>query len=123
MKKLVAVGVVALIVVGIVKFVGARTTEGKAQRACENIVEQCGSLARMGGEKLDKDDIAECASDLAKEKTGELGGSYDDMVDCVIDADSCGEVLGCVGGAFVNEIGDELDGIGEGFERMTKNKR
>lgn len=121
MKKLLALGVVALVVVGIVKLVGAHTTEGKARRACENVVSQCESLARLGGEKLDSSDLDECASDLADEKS-RLGESYDDMVDCVIEADSCGEVIGCVGGAFINEIGDELKGMGKGFEKMTRKR-
>lgn len=124
MKKLVALAVVALVVVGIVKVVGARSPEGKARTACENIMEKCDGLARLGGAKhgLTAKDADDCTKDLAGAKD-QLGDSYNEMMSCVADADSCGEVLGCMGGAFVNEIGDQLDGMEDGFERMVKSKK
>jgi len=123
MKKLVALGVVALVVVGIVKVVGARSPEGRARNACENIMEKCEGLAKLGGSKgFTSKDTEECTSDLAGAKD-QLGDSYNEMMSCVSDADSCGEVLGCMGGAFMNEIGDQLDGADKGFERMMKNKK
>jgi hypothetical protein len=119
MKKIVALAVVALVVVGIVKVVGARSPEGKARAACENLASQCESLIKLGGEKLSSSDIDDCAKDIAEAKD-ELGDSYNEVVSCMADADSCGESLGCLTGAVANELEDQLDGFKRGFDR-TKN--
>lgn len=119
MKKLVAFAVVALLVVGVVKLVSGKTTEGRARKACENLIAQCESLAKLGGEKLSSDDADECAKDVSDAKD-ELGSSYDDVTSCMADASSCGEALGCLVGGAGNVINDELEGFGKGFERTFK---
>lgn len=120
MKKLVAFAVVALLVVGLVKVVRGQSAEGKARAACENLVEQCSGLAAMGGEKFTAKDIDECTHDLSTEGKDALGEQYTPMVSCMADADSCGEAIGCLGGAFANELGEQMRGFGRGFDRMTK---
>lgn len=119
MKKLVALGVVALVVVGIVKVVGARSPESKARAACENLASQCETLMKLGGEKLTDDDIAECSKDLATAKD-ELGDEFGEVTGCMADADSCGEALGCLVGGAANVLEGELDGFARGFERTMK---
>jgi hypothetical protein len=119
MKKLVGLVVVALVIVGIVKVVGARSPEGKARAACENMATQCESLIKLGGEKLSSSDIDDCANDIADAKD-QLGDDYNKVVACMADADSCGESLGCLTGAVANELEDQLDGFKRGFDR-TKN--
>lgn len=119
MKKFLALAVVALLVVGLVKVVSGKTTEGRARNACENLAAQCESLAKLGGEKLTSEDIDECSRDLASAKDA-LGDSYNDMTSCMADADSCGEAIGCLAGAAGNVLGDELDGFGRGFDRTFK---
>lgn len=119
MKKLVAFAVVALLVVGVVKVVSGKTTEGRAQKACENLISQCESLAKLGGEELSSDDVDECAKDVSDAKD-ELGDSYGDVTSCMADADSCGEALGCLVGGAGNVIHDELEGFGKGFDRTFK---
>jgi hypothetical protein len=106
MKKLVALVVVALVVVGIVKVVSARSPEAKAERACENLIEQCGSFAALAGEKLTSSDADECADGLADEGQKALGDRYEPMMTCMADANSCGEALGCLTGAFAGELGE-----------------
>jgi hypothetical protein len=119
MKKLVALGVVALVVVGIVKVVNARSPEGKARAACENLASQCESLMKLGGEKLSSDDIDECSQDLSDARD-ELGDEFGEVTGCMADADSCGEALGCLVGGAANALEGELDGFARGFERARK---
>ena len=116
MKKLLGFAVVALLVVGVVKVVSGKTTEGRAKSACENLAAQCESLVKLGGDKLTSDDIDECTKDIAEAKD-ELGDQYAEMTGCMADADSCGEAIGCIAGAAGNVLGDELEGFGRGFER------
>lgn len=122
MKKLLGVAVVALLVVGVVKIVHSQSAEGRARAACANLAKQCGSLAELGGEKITSGDIDECASDFASDGKKALGDQFAPMVECMADADSCGEAIGCIGGAAANEIDKQLDGMGKGFEKMSKNK-
>ncbi len=119
MKKVVGLAVVALIVIGVVKVVGARSPEGKARAACENLASQCESLMKLGGEKLTASDIDECTSDIAEAKK-QVGDDYTEMVECMAEADSCGESLGCLTGVVANELEHQLDGFKRGFDR-TKN--
>jgi hypothetical protein len=120
MKKLIAFAVVALLVVGLVKVVRGQSAEGQARTACENLIEQCGGLAALGGEKFTAKDVDDCTHDFATKGKDALGDQYQPMVTCIADADTCGEAIGCLGGAFANEIGKEMDGFGRGFDRMTK---
>ena len=119
MKKFLAFAVIALLVVGVVKVVSGKTTEGRARTACENLAAQCESLAKLGGEKLTADDIDDCSKDLARAKD-ELGEHYAEMTSCMADADSCGEAIGCIAGSAGTVLGDELDGFGRGFDRTFK---
>ena len=119
MKKFLAFAVVALLVVGVVKVVSGKTTEGRAHKACENLAAQCESLVKLGGDKLSSSDIDECSKDLADAK-GELGEHYSEMTSCMADADSCGEAIGCIAGVAGNVLGDELEGFGRGFDRTFK---
>ncbi len=119
MKKLVAFAVVALLVVGVVKLVSGKTTEGRARKACENLISQCESLAKLGGAKLSSEDVDDCAKDVS-DAQDELGDSYGEVTSCMADADSCGEALGCLVGGAGNVIHDELEGFGKGFDRTFK---
>jgi hypothetical protein len=117
MKKLVGLAVVALLVVGVVKVVHGRSPEAKANRVCEKIVDLCGDFA---DQKLTKADIDECTADMAKGPK-EIGEKpYDEFVSCTLDADNCGEVIGCAAGAAVNGFGEQLKGFGHGFGKMIK---
>jgi hypothetical protein len=118
MKKL---AVVVLVVAGLVKLVsgGGGNTHTQAHKACENLAKQCSGLVRLGGERLTANDVDQCTKDISNE-ANTLGDQYKPLVTCMADADSCGETLGCIGGAVMNEVGKELQGLDRGFRRMTK---
>jgi hypothetical protein len=64
------------------------------EQACKNIETRCGELAGFAA-----NDVADCAHDLPKLRF-ELGDAdYNKFLGCVKDADSCGDALGCFGGA------------------------
>lgn len=119
MKKLVAFAVAALLVVGVVKVVSGKTPEGRAKKACENLISQCEKIAKIGGDSLTAEDLDECTKDISSAKE-ELGDSYNDVTSCMADAGSCGEAFGCIVGGAGNAIFDELEGFGKGFDRTFK---
>ena len=112
MKK---VAVVVLLLVGVFSLFRS-SPKAKAVAACENVAEVCGKS--FGPTK--SSDVQSCATQLSTDGPKQLGDRYDDTVSCMTKADSCGEVLGCMGGAMVDRLEGEIEGFARGFSR---NKR
>ena len=103
MKKLLVVAVL----LGLAAVVYAKVFRSSpAESACERIDELCGG-------KLTKSDIKECTSDVEEARDVVGDKVVDKAVDCMDDADTCMETIGCMGGAMTHAI-DELE---QGFER------
>ena len=94
MRKFIAFLVVAGVVIGIVVLArgGHAKTRDLAHDACQNIVDQCGSLADPKlAPKIP--DIGSCVRYLDSEI--ESDAFSQSLATCMADADSCEAVVGC----------------------------
>jgi hypothetical protein len=113
MKQLGAIALVALGILAAVKLGGCQRSEAqKARVVCEQLVELCGPELEREGVSLRDYDVDDCAASV-REDAPKFGKAYDPFVDCVADADSCGEVLGCVADGM-------LDGDLRAFRGSTR---
>jgi hypothetical protein len=121
MKNLVGLVVVALLAVGMVRVISGchRSEAAKAHKVCEQIKDLCGPEMAKDGITFTDHDMEECSSDLATKAPKELGSAYNDFVDCSIEANTCMELAGCLGGAMARRSSDkELFDLGRGFSKM-----
>src|SRR5688572_1357649 len=102
MKK---VAVVVLVLIGLYSLFGGKSQKAKARSACENVAEVCG---KSFGLKTKTSDVDRCTTELATDGPRQLKDHYDATVSCLSDADSCGEVVGCMSGAMVDRLGNEI---------------
>jgi hypothetical protein len=95
--------VIAVLVVGVVKlFAGPMSSH----RACEKISDLCGV-------SMSSSDLDECASDI-KELPDSVSGK---VTECVVEATSCADAVGCAMGVAHTAIEKELHKLDNGFER------
>jgi len=78
--------------------------------------ERAGKLCAEGD--FTAKDVRECSKELPELKKS-LGKQYDKLLRCGIGAKSCGELVGCAGGAFAlfaEKFGNEIE---TGFDKMV----
>jgi hypothetical protein len=103
MKKLLVVAVL----VGLAAVVYAKVIRSTpAESACERLDTLCGGEVNVG----------ECKAEFAEAEKIVGEKVIDKATDCIDDANTCMEAIGCMGGAATHAI-DELE---KGFERSRK---
>ena len=103
MKKLFGVVVIAVLVIGAVKLFAGPSKQG---RACARISDLCGV-------EMSARDVDECASDL-QELPDSVSGK---VAECVVEATSCADAVGCAMGVADTAIEHEMKKLDNGFER------
>lgn len=88
--------------IAVVALVMAAGCGGRAKQACDRLEELCGAMGKSPS----------CSSDLPDLKKQLGADSYDRMLTCTAEADSCPEALGC----FAGGVGTMLDSWGTQFE-------
>jgi hypothetical protein len=103
MKKLLVVAV--LVAIGAVVYVKV-IRDKPAERVCEHLQKACGpSIAEKCDQKME--DVAKLYGDKAMDKA----------VDCMDDANSCAEAVGCLVGAGAGMVDEFKKGVERGIRQ------
>jgi hypothetical protein len=82
----------------------------------------CARIDKLCDAELTARDIEDCSRDIRTlEKP--LGDAYPRMLSCGVEASSCMEAIGCLGGAAKVAGDDAMRDLERGFERMTRRAR
>jgi hypothetical protein len=112
MKTLFGLVVLAGLVYGGYRVFAGPSHADRAHKACENIAELCANA------DFTRHDVAECTTDL-QDPPAKYKSEVGTFVDCAADANSCGEVVGCLAGVGA-ALDSDLRDFGKGFDRVRK---
>ena len=113
MKKLIGLIAIAGLCWGGYKVFGSPSKAQRAAKACSNIAEMCAD-----GD-FTKHDVEECTSGLQETPPADIAKEVDKAITCTADANSCGEIVGCLAGAGTG-LDNDLRDFAKGFDRARK---